>query len=115
MFILIVFINAFFIIDTNEDADYGNSVHLQPFFYEVYAVFYIVHLVLSFTVIAIEMIERYPLLAYYKGMVIEKHRPEGLLEVTWMFCRDSETMYYVVYCIVTCLGFISSVFYSLLL
>lgn len=61
------------------------------------------------------MIERYPLLAYYKGMVIEKKIPTGILANTWMFLRDTETMYYVLYFIITCAAFISPLFYSLLL
>ena len=61
------------------------------------------------------MIERYPLLAYYKGMVIEKKKPTGVFEISFMFLRDAETMYYVVYLIITSAANISPLFYSLLL
>ena len=113
VFIQIVCINVFFLIDMDVKSD--NESYLSPPIYLIYSIFVIFHLILSFTTVIVEILERYPLLSMFKGKVLEKHIPTGPLELTWMFLRDNDTLYYTVYFIVTCLAFISPIFYSVLL
>ena len=71
VFILIYIINLFFIFDMRLDA---NGKHLEKW-YSIYEVIHYMHFVLSYTCVVVEMIERYPFLAYFKGMILEKKKP----------------------------------------
>ena len=115
VFSLLVLLNVIIIVNVkyeNESYKHRNSALKN-----IFTVFYIIHLILSFIQGALLMIERYPLLAYYKSMRKRKssEKIKGVFKKTFLILTDIENLYSILYCIISCLALRIRLCYAILL
>lgn len=115
VFFLVMLINVIFLINMKFES--GVYKHMSSFFNTLYTILYVLHLIMSFILCVLVMIERYPLLAYYKSMKKRNtnEKIKGFLKKSVLLLSDYECIYQIIYFFISCLALVTPLFYAILL
>ena len=109
-------INIVLILGLHLDSVGGNS-HLRSFYAEILLHLSIYHLIFAIIAFIIRIVERYPVVTYYKNIsktaLLINHT--NFFKNLQMYITDFETIYYFGYIILSCLGLWYYVIYIFLL
>ena len=119
---LVICMNATFLINFNKNSVLSDvQFHLTDTGFTIFVIFYTVHLLLSLLVIACEMTDRYPVIAYYNPFL--KYQPKlkrnekikGFLNKFVLFLHDNATLYNYGYFFISCIGIRLPWFFAVLI